>query len=284
VGRASANPGALLRGSAFGTSDSVVIDRRGLPSEQRQAIALTIAQSRLTCRVLCIDGPAQEARPLQNPSSDVSLGADESPAAYAAAVHHGLGRHDLLIEAMHALMSSLTPLGLQFVSEALCSRFLFARVATIAEQLGVQRTRLHHRLVDAGDPPPKRLLDACYAMTTALILRDPMLGTNDLLTYLRAKELRTPRDAVYRCTGMDLASLRRLAQRDWGQHASSLIAWRLLGNAATWKTRRLRAVPPRTSSSASDVSAGVERIIATSVSGAQTDRNDGRPAADSPRV
>lgn len=84
VGRASGNPGALLRGSAFGAADSVVIDRRGLSPEQRQAIALMIAQSRLACRVLCIDGPPQGASTLQSPSRDVHLGADESPAAYAA--------------------------------------------------------------------------------------------------------------------------------------------------------------------------------------------------------
>jgi hypothetical protein len=89
------------------------------------------------------------------------------------------------------------------------------------------------------------LVDICYALTTAMILRDPMLGTNDLLRFVRAKDLRTPRDAVRRCTGMDLAALCHLAQRERGAAATSLLAMRLVEGAVTRDPHRTREIPLR---------------------------------------
>lgn len=231
-----------LRGSFLGMADSLVIDRRGLPARRLAAIETLLARRRLDCRILFLHAPSDGARKPERSSCHVTLGDDESPAAYAAAVHFGSGRHELLFEAMQALLPLLTRLGRQVACEVLASRFFFHHVNVIAKRLGLHRTRLHRGLLAAGDPSPKRLVDACYAVATALILREPVLGTGDLLRFLRAKDLRTPRDAVGRCTGLDLASLRRLARNDWGRCASTLIANRLMERASARE-----AASPRTS-------------------------------------
>jgi hypothetical protein len=195
------------------------------------ALHALVNPERMCCRILVLDTTRDRKAPLDAPWSALSVGAPELTTAFAAAVHYGIGRHGLLIEAMQALLPPLTPLGRQFVSEVLASRFLLHRVAAIADALGVHRTRLHHRLVAAGDPSPKHLLDACYAIATVMMMRDPTCTTKDLLRFIRAVELRTPRDAVRRSTGMDLSSLRHLVRRDWGRTATSLILKRLVEGA-----------------------------------------------------
>ena len=78
-------------------------------------------------------------------------------------------------------------------------------------------------------------------MTTALILREPMLGTRFLQRFVRRLDLRTPRNAVRRCIGTDLAGLRNRARIEGGPEFPEQIAKHMMEHAFS---RRLGSRPP----------------------------------------
>lgn len=201
----------------LGTVDSVVVDRRELSQREQRAIQSWLERTRLTSRILYLDPPVEESPAREDGWRSASLKEGVSAAALAAAVHFGLGRHDVLIEAMRALASRLPPLGRRVVVEVLSQRFLQHRVADIAASLGLHRTRLHRLLENAGDPPPKKLIDSCYTMTTALLLRDPIPPAREVQGFMRAKDARTLRESVRRCSGVKLGVLRRCERTESNQ-------------------------------------------------------------------
>ncbi len=228
---------ALQQPARFGhftSSDGLAIDCRRATSLQHEVVRRFVTCRREPYRLLVVEShaPCGEDGPRGTVlSHGVGLAAAEPAAPLVAALHNGLGRHDVLITAMRSLSTPLTPVGRQVVSEVLSSRFACRTVHDVAARCGVHRTRLHHRLVEAGDPAPKLLLDACYSLVCALLMQDPTLRTSALMHFLRARYLRTPRDAVQRTVGMSLAELRQQALRRSSSSLQQLVTARMLEEA-----------------------------------------------------
>jgi hypothetical protein len=104
----------LTRGETFTLRDSVVLDLRTATREQRRRIESHLAANPRDCRLLIIHGvdvpPAALGVGLPD-QRHLVLAAGEAVAPYAAAVHHGLDQHGILIAAMQLLAPRLSPVG-----------------------------------------------------------------------------------------------------------------------------------------------------------------------------
>ena len=139
-------------------------------------------------------------------------------APYAAALHHGLDQHLVLIAAMQLLAPRLSPVGRRAMYEILGQRFECRNVHCLAAAFDIHRTRLYHLLERRGDPTPKALFDCCHTLVTALLVRHAGMRLTDIAHFVRARHARAPREALQRRTGYHVSQLRELVvQRSDGE-------------------------------------------------------------------
>ena len=188
-------------------ADVLVIDLRRSSAEERQAISKIIDARTLVCRAFIIDTRDDTRAASGRASLRILLDPTEPAAPYVAAIHSGLGHHDVLIDAMRHLTPHLGAVGCAAVVDILSSRFACRNVAGLAALWRMHRTRLHHMLSDDGDPGPKQLYDSCLAAVTLLLLSRTSMRLGDIARFVRATHSRVPYEALRRRIGSGVADI-----------------------------------------------------------------------------
>lgn len=210
----------IMSRTVWRDTDSLVIDLRTQPRTLRERFAACVTANPPPCRVLLIN-PEERSSPCVSSEASIVIVSTDLPASgLAAGVHFGLGRHDILIRVLLMIVPHLSELGRRVVTEILAKRFQHVRVGHLAAILGMHRTQLHHRLVAAGDPGPRQLIDRCYAITMAIMLADGRCQIAEAVAFMRNPDARVARDAVRRYSGMTFRELRHVARHEGGVAAA----------------------------------------------------------------